>query len=48
MAAVELAVLMLCAAVFHLLRRETTEAGFNVLLLITLVIVAYVRWPLMR
>ena len=46
-AAVALALLMLFAAVFHLLRRETTEAGINVLLLIMLVIVAYVRWPLM-
>jgi uncharacterized membrane protein len=46
-AAVALALLMLSAAVFHLLRRETTEAGVNVLLLIMLVIVAYVRWPLM-
>ena len=46
-AAVALALLMLIAAVFHLLRRETTEAGVNVLLLIMLVIVAYVRWPLM-
>ena len=46
-AAVALALLMLIAAVFHLLRRETTEAGVNLLLLIMLVIVAYVRWPLM-
>jgi uncharacterized membrane protein len=46
-AAVALALLMLLAAVFHLLRRETMEAGINVLLLILLVIVAYVRWPLM-
>jgi len=46
-AAVALALLMLSAVVFHLLRRETTEAGVNVLLLIMLVIVAYVRWPLM-
>lgn len=46
-AAVGLALLMLIALVFHLLRRETTESGINVLLLIMLVIVAYVRWPLM-
>ena len=46
-AAVALALLMLLAAVFHLLRRETTEAGINVLLLIMLAFVAYVRWPLM-
>ena len=46
-AAVGLALLMLLAAVFHLHRRETTEAGLNGLLLIMLVIVAYVRWPLM-
>lgn len=46
-AAVALALLMLFAAVFHLRRRETTEAGINLLLLIILVIVAYVRWPLM-
>ncbi len=46
-AAVGLALLMLSAAVFHLIRRETTEAGLNGLLLIMLVIIAYVRWPLM-
>ena len=46
-AAVGLSLLMLFAAVFHFLRRETTEAGVNVILLILLVIVAYVRWPLM-
>lgn len=46
-AAVGLGLLMLFATVYHLLRREATEAGLNVLLLILLVIVAYVRWPLM-
>jgi uncharacterized membrane protein YphA (DoxX/SURF4 family) len=46
-AAVALALLMFIAAVFHLLRRETMEAALNVLLLIMLVIVAYIRWPLM-
>jgi uncharacterized membrane protein YphA (DoxX/SURF4 family) len=46
-AAVGLVLLMLFAAVVHLLQRETTEAGLNVLLLIMLGIVAYVRWPLM-
>ena len=46
-AAVALALLMLIAAVFHAFRRETTEAGINVLLLIMLAFVAYIRWPLM-
>ena len=46
-AAVALALLMLMAAIFHALRRETTEAALNVLLLIMLVGVAYIRWPLM-
>ncbi len=46
-AAVGLALIMLSAAVFHVMRGERMEAGLNVLLLIMLVIVAYVRWPLM-
>lgn len=46
-AALGLALLMLFAVVFHLLRRETMEAGLNGLLLIMPVIVTYVRWPLM-
>ena len=46
-AAVGLALLMLFAAMYHFFRRETREAGINVLLLIMLVIVAYARWPLM-
>jgi hypothetical protein len=38
---------MLFVAAFHIFRRETRDAGINVLLLIMLVIVAYVRWSLM-
>ena len=46
-AAVALALLMLLAAGFHALRREKAEAALNVLLMIMLVFVAYLRWPLM-
>lgn len=46
-AAVSLAVLMLLASLFHALRREFLEAGINILLLILLAFVAYIRWPLM-
>lgn len=46
-AAILLAVLMLVAAMFHFLRREKTEGSLNVLLLIMLAFVAYIRWPLM-
>ena len=46
-AAVALALLMLLAAVFHALRREKAESALNVVLLLMLVFVAYVRWPLM-
>ena len=46
-AAVALALLMLLAAGFHALRHEKAEAALNVLLMIMLVFVAYLRWPLM-
>jgi uncharacterized membrane protein len=46
-AAAALALLMLMAAVFHTLRHERTEAALNVVLLLMLAFVAYVRWPLM-
>lgn len=46
-AAVALCLLMLMAAVFHAVRREKAEAALNVLLLIMLGFVAYLRWPLM-
>jgi len=46
-AAVALALLMLMAAVFNALRRDTAEAAQNVLLLLLLGLVAYIRWPLM-
>ena len=46
-AAVALALLMFMAAMFHAQRREKAEAALNVLLLIMLVFIAYIRWPLM-
>lgn len=46
-AAAALALLMLMAAVFHALRHEKAEAALNVLLMIMLAFVAYLRWPLM-
>ncbi|MCU0485815.1 MAG: DoxX family protein [Anaerolineales bacterium] len=46
-AAAGLALLMFMAASFHAQRRETGEAALNVLLLILLAIVAYIRWPLL-
>ena len=46
-ATVALALLMLIAAVFHALRGEKEEAALNVLLLLMLSFVAYIRWPLM-
>ena len=46
-AAIGLALLIFMAAVFHTTRREMADAALNVMLLILLVFVAYVRWPLM-
>jgi uncharacterized membrane protein len=46
-AAVALALLMFMAAMFHAQRREMAEAALNVLLLIMLAFIAYIRWPLM-
>ena len=46
-AAAALALLMFMAAMFHAQRREKAEAALNVLLLIMLVFIAYIRWPLM-
>jgi uncharacterized membrane protein YphA (DoxX/SURF4 family) len=46
-AALALAVLMLFAAVLHIRRGEKAEAYLDMLLLIILAFVAYVRWPLM-
>ncbi len=46
-AAVTLALLMLLAIVFHAVRREKPEAAQNVVLLLLLGVVAYLRWPLL-
>lgn len=46
-AAVALAVLMVLAAGFNILRQEKEEAGLSLLLLVMLALVAYLRWPLM-
>ena len=46
-AAVALALLMFMGAVFNATRREKAEADLNMLLLIMLAFVAYIRWPLM-
>lgn len=46
-AALALALLMLIAAGFHARRRDAAEAYLNVLLLVLLSFVAYLRWPLM-
>jgi len=46
-AAVALALLQIIAAMFHIFRGEKAEVPSNVLLLILLAIVAYIRWPLM-
>jgi uncharacterized membrane protein len=46
-AALALALLMLMAAVFNVVRHERAEAALNVLLLLMLAFVAYARWPLM-
>ncbi len=46
-AAAGLAMLMFMAATFHTQRRETSEATVNLLLLVLLVLVAYIRWPLL-
>jgi uncharacterized membrane protein len=45
-AAVALALLQFMAATFHAVRREKAEAALNVLLLILLAFIAYIRWPL--
>ncbi|MBN2146896.1 MAG: DoxX family protein [Anaerolineales bacterium] len=47
LAAVALAVLMVLAAGFNILRQEKEEAGLSLLLLIMLALVAYLRWQLM-
>ena len=46
-AAVALALLMFMAAMFNAVRRQRADAAMNVLLLIMLAFVAYIRWPLM-
>ncbi len=46
-AAVALALLMFMAATFNVTRREKAEAALNMLLLVMLGLVAYIRWPLM-
>lgn len=46
-AAIVLALLVLSAAMFHMLRGEKDEAILPVFLLILLMLVAYFRWPLM-
>lgn len=46
-AAVALALLMFMAAVFNLTRRDKADTALNILLLLMLGLVAYIRWPLM-
>jgi len=46
-AAVALALLMLMAATFHTIRHERAEAALNIVLMLMLAFVAYLRWPLM-
>ena len=46
-AAAALGLLMFMAAVFNGVRHERAEVALNVLLLLMLAFVAYVRWPLM-
>jgi uncharacterized membrane protein len=46
-AAIALGILMLMAIQFHLRRRENTEATLSLMLLASLIFVAYVRWPLL-